>query len=65
MLRLSEMQRRMLHGDEGPGARRAMEIVIALARLGGSTDLIAAESAQVAGVSYANLGEHGLRIFYS
>jgi len=50
----------MLRGDEGPGVRRAMEMVVALARIYGAADLVPIGSAQVSGVSYQNIGEAGL-----
>ncbi len=59
-LRLTEEERATLAGDDGPGARRAMEMVVALARIYGASGLIPISSAQVAGVSYANIGEAGL-----
>jgi predicted aconitase len=50
----------MLGGDAGPGARKAMEIVVALGRIYGAADLVPVTSVQVSGVSYKNLGEAGL-----
>ena len=50
----------MLNGNLGPGARKAMEIVVALGRIFGARRLVKVESVQVAGVSYRNLGEAGL-----
>ena len=39
----------MLAGEEGPGVRRAMEIVVALARIYGAADLVPVMHAQIAG----------------
>jgi predicted aconitase len=50
----------MLAGEAGAGVRRAMEIVVALGRIYGASDLVPVSSAQVSGVSYKNLGEAGL-----
>ncbi len=57
---LTEQERGMLAGAEGPGVRRAMEIVVALARIYGATDLVPIRHAQIAGVSYKNLGDAGV-----
>jgi len=59
-LRLTDEERAMLAGEHGHGVRRAMEMVIALARIYGATELVPIKSAQVAGVSYANIGDAGL-----
>lgn len=50
----------MLAGDEGPGVKRAMEIVVALARIYGAADLAPVRHVQIAGVSYKNLGDAGV-----
>lgn len=50
----------MLDGAEGPGVRRAMEIVVALARIYGAADLTPVTHVQIAGVSYKNLGDAGV-----
>jgi predicted aconitase len=59
-LALTEEERAMLAGAEGPGVRRALEMVVALARIYGARRLVPIASAQVSGVSYANIGEAGL-----
>jgi predicted aconitase len=59
-LHLTDEERSMLAGEQGPGVRRAMEMVVALARIYGADRLVAVKSAQVAGVSYANIGDAGL-----
>ena len=51
----------MLDGAEGPGVKRAMEIVVALARIYGAADLVPVVHAQIAGVSYKNLGDAGVQ----
>jgi predicted aconitase len=50
----------MLAGREGRAVQRAIEIVVALARIYGARSLVPVSSVQVAGVSYKNLGEAGL-----
>jgi predicted aconitase len=50
----------MLSGEHGVATQRAMEIVVALARIYGAQRLVPVTSVQVAGVSYKNLGEAGL-----
>ncbi len=59
-MRLTPEEEAMLRGDAGPALRRAMEIVVALGRIYGAEDLVAVAHAQVAGVSYKNLGQAGL-----
>ncbi len=57
---LTPQEEGMLAGAEGPGVKRAMEIVVALARIYGAADLVPVKHAQIAGVSYKNLGDAGL-----
>jgi predicted aconitase len=59
-LTLSSDEQSYLAGDYGPGVRRAMEIVVALARIYGAADLVPIRHAQIAGVSYKNLGDAGV-----
>jgi predicted aconitase len=59
-LRLSPEEESLLAGSEGPGVKRAMEIVVALARIYGAADLVPVKHVQIAGVSYKNLGDAGL-----
>ena len=60
MLHLTLEERDMLAGGSGPAARKAMEIVVALAKIYEADRLVAVEHVQVAGVSYKNLGDAGL-----
>ena len=60
-LRLTAEEQGMLAGAEGPGVKRAMEIVVALARIYGAADLVPVTHVQIAGVSYKNLGDAGLQ----
>ncbi len=59
-LNLTHEEEAMLAGAEGPGVRRAMEIVTALARIYGAADLVPVRHVQIAGVSYKNLGDAGV-----
>ena len=59
-LLLTPEEEGMLAGAEGLGVRRAMEIVVALARIYGAADLVPVTHAQIAGVSYKNLGDAGV-----
>jgi predicted aconitase len=59
-LRLIAEEQAMLDGVEGPGVRRALEIVVALARIYGAADLVPVKHVQIAGVSYKNLGDAGV-----
>ena len=59
-LYLTQEEQGMLAGAEGPGVRRAIEIVVALARIYNAADLIPITHAQIAGVSYKNIGDAGV-----
>ena len=50
----------LLNGTEGPGVQRAMEIIATLGRIYGAPDLVPVSHAQIAGVSYKNLGDPGV-----
>lgn len=58
---LTVEEQRLLDGDEGPGVQRAMEIVATLGRIYDAPDLVAITHAQIAGVSYKNLGDAGVQ----
>ena len=59
-LRLTPEEEALLAGEAGRGVQRAMEIVVALGRIYGASDLVPVASVQVSGVSYKNLGQAGL-----
>jgi len=59
-LKLTAEEQALLAGAEGPGVKRAMEIVVALARIYGAADLTPVVHAQIAGVSYKNVGDAGV-----
>jgi len=60
-MRLTREERDMLAGAEGPAVQKAIEMVVALAKVYEAEDLVPVASAQIAGVSYKNLGEAGLQ----
>lgn len=58
-LRLTPEEQAILAGESGPALQRALEIIVALARIYGAKDLVPVASVQVSGVSYKNLGQAG------
>jgi predicted aconitase len=60
MVQLTGEERAMLSGEQGPAVQKAMGIVHALATIYEAEHLLPAASAQIAGVSYKNLGQAGL-----
>lgn len=60
MLTLDAEERAMLAGERGEAVRKAMEIVVALAKIYGAEELVPVSHVQVSGVSYQNLGQAGL-----
>ena len=59
-MRLTSQEEAMLSGKQGPATAKAMEILVALGGIYGAEQLVPVVSAQVAGVSYGNLGQAGL-----
>ena len=59
-MKLSKRERDILAGKRGAGAAKAMEILAALGRIHGARRMVAVDSVQVSGISYGNIGEHGL-----
>ncbi|MBI4676214.1 MAG: aconitase X catalytic domain-containing protein [Elusimicrobia bacterium] len=59
-MKLRREEKAILDGRQGRGAARAMEILAALGNIHGASDMVAVKSVQVSGVSYRNIGEHGL-----
>jgi hypothetical protein len=59
-MKLSLEEQSMLEGRFGPATQKAMEILTALGTIYGAEQMLPVTSVQVAGVSYANLGEAGL-----
>jgi predicted aconitase len=59
-VKLTSEEQALLEGSAGEGVRRAMEIVVALGRIYGASDLVRVKYVQIAGVSYKNLGDAGV-----
>ncbi len=59
-MRLTEKEQAFLDGKHGPGLKKAMEILVALGKIYGAKDMVLVSSAQIAGVSYKNIGDPGL-----
>ncbi len=59
-MELTKKEELMLGGSEGVGVQKAMEILVALGEIYGAERMVEIKSAQVAGVSYRNLGDAGL-----
>lgn len=57
---LSREEDGILQGDQGETLRRMMEILVALGDIYGAERLVPVRSAQIAGVSFKNIGEAGL-----
>jgi len=60
-MQLTPEERDMLDGRHGRAARKAMQILAALGAIYGAERMTPIVSAQIAGVSYDNLGEAGLQ----
>ena len=60
-MKLTDTQQAMLDGAHGKATRKAMQILDALGTIYGAEEMVPVTSVQVAGVSYANLGEAGLQ----
>ncbi len=59
-MQLTKEEKEMLAGKQGNAVKKSMEILTALGDIFGAKRLIPVSSVQIAGVSYANLGEAGL-----
>ncbi len=59
-LELTAEEKEVLAGARGPGPAKAMELVAAVGRAMGAGRLVPISSAHVSGISYANIGPHGL-----
>lgn len=57
---LSREEESLLQGEQGDTLRRMMEILVALGDIYGAERLVPVRSAQIAGVSFKNIGEAGL-----
>ncbi|MDD1764414.1 MAG: aconitase X catalytic domain-containing protein, partial [Candidatus Methanomethyliaceae archaeon] len=59
---LSCEEERMLTGEDGPATQKAMQLLVALGEVLGADRLIPIVSAQIAGVSYGNIGDAGMEL---
>ena len=59
-MKLTQLQKEMLDGKHGYASQKSMEILNALGEIFDAKDMVPVTSVQIAGVSYANLGEPGL-----
>jgi len=59
-MQLTKQEQEMLEGKHGKATQKSMEILTALGDIYGAEKLLGVTSVQIAGVSYANLGEAGL-----
>ncbi len=57
---LTNEEERMLAGEDGRAAQKAMQILVALGKIYAADRLVRVSSVQVSGVSYKNLGDAGL-----
>jgi predicted aconitase len=60
MVQLTGEEQAALAGRDGPAVQKAMQIITALAEIYEASKLVPVASAQIAGVSYKNLGDAGL-----
>jgi hypothetical protein len=61
-MKLNQEENDMLEGKYGKSTQKAMEILTTLGEIFEAEDMIEVHSVQIAGVSYANLGEAGLEL---
>jgi len=59
-MNLTKEEQAVLDGEQGEGKRKAMEILVALGKIYGAERLLPIKNAQIAGVSYHNLGDAGM-----
>jgi predicted aconitase len=59
-MKLIKLQKEMLDGKHGYASQKSMEILNALGEIFDAEEMVPVTSVQIAGVSYANLGEPGL-----
>lgn len=59
-MELSKEEERMLHGEEGEGLQKAMEVLVSIGDINDAKRLIDVKSVQISGVSYKTIGDAGL-----
>ena len=57
---LTKEEEAMLNGEMGEGVRRFMELLVRLGEINGAERMVPVSSAQIAGISYKNIGDPGL-----
>ncbi len=57
---LTKEEERMLSGDEGLATQKAMQLLVALGEVLGAERMVIVKSAQIAGISYGNIGDAGM-----
>jgi len=57
---LTKEEERILDGEYGEGVRRFMELLVKLGDINGAERMVPISSAQIAGISYKNIGDPGL-----
>ncbi|MGC9005767.1 MAG: aconitase X, partial [Candidatus Micrarchaeia archaeon] len=60
MVYLTTQEQKMLDGEFGEATQEAMEILVALAKIYNAKNMTPVSSAQIAGVSYATIGDAGM-----
>jgi len=58
---LSREEEEICRGDHGPTLQKMMNILVALGEIYGAERLVPVRSAQIAGVSFKNIGDAGLQ----
>jgi hypothetical protein len=61
MMQLADEEKRMLDGEQGPAARKSMEILVALGEIYGAERMIRVQSVHMPGSSIVATGDAGLR----
>ncbi len=62
---LSKEEERILDGEKGGGYAKLLKILVKIGEIYGADRLIPINSAQISGVSYNTIGEHGLHFLIS
>ena len=60
-MNLTKDEQRILDGEFGEGAQKAMELVTALGKIYGAENLVGISSAHLSGASYKTIGDGGLK----
>lgn len=63
-MKLTAKEIELLEGKHGLGLKKAMELLVALGKIYGAKEMVSITSAQIAGVSYKNIGDPGLEFLH-